>query len=34
VDRHAPLEDFAAIAAQIPVFRITHEPRPAGMGER
>ena len=26
VDRHAPLEEFQAIAAQIPVFRITSGP--------
>ena len=28
VDRSASLDDFAAIADQIPVFRITHVPRP------
>ena len=30
VDRHASLEDFDSIAAQIPVFRVTHVPASAG----
>ncbi|MFC0006566.1 nitroreductase/quinone reductase family protein [Micromonospora siamensis] len=28
VDRHAPVTEFAAIAARFPVFRITPDPRP------
>jgi len=34
VDRHAPLEAFQAIAAQIPVFRITPDPTATGTGGR
>lgn len=30
VDRHAPLEDFDRIAAQFPVFRVTHVPASPG----
>ena len=34
VDRHAPLADFAAIAARYPVFRVVPGAAPAGRAER
>lgn len=33
IDRHAPLADFAAIAREIPVFRIAPDPGPADRPE-
>src|SRR4029450_12040784 len=34
VDRHAPLDEFARVAPQVPVFRIVAEKRADGAGRR